>query len=71
MNDSTGDHEIFRIVQSMNEESSSEIRYGILADVNKIISDYYCELPLEQAVILLELSERIDDHFCREVEQSN
>jgi hypothetical protein len=37
----------------------------LLQDIDKIVTDLYHNLPLEQAVVLLTLDENIKEHFYR------
>ena len=69
--DSISDHPLARICdvsEDYTQQNALKTKYNVLSAVNKIIMDYYRELPLEQAVILIELSDRIDTLFYGEVE---
>ena len=69
--DSISDHPLARICdvsEDYTQQNALKTKYTVLSTVNKIIMDYYRELPLEQAVILIELSDRIDTLFYGEVE---
>lgn len=69
--DSISDHPLARICdvsEDYTQQNALKTKYTVLSAVNKILMDYYRELPLEKAVILIELSNRIDLHFYGEVE---
>lgn len=69
--DSISDHPLARICdvsEDYTQQNALKTKYNVLSAVNKILVDYYRELPLEQAVILIELSDRIDTLFYGEVE---
>lgn len=69
--DSISDHPLARICdvsEDYTQQNALKTKYNVLSAVNKILMDYYRELPLEKAVILIELSDRIDTLFYGEVE---
>lgn len=69
--DCVSDHPLARmcdVSEDYTQQNALKTKYNVLSTVNKIIMDYYRELPLEQAVILIELSDRIDTLFYGEVE---
>lgn len=69
--DSISDHPLTRICdvsEDYTQQNALKTKYNVLSAVNKILMDYYRELPLEKAVILIELSDRIDTLFYGEVE---
>ena len=52
----------------MNDKSNFEICYDILDEIQQILIGYHKELPPEEQKILVELSDRINNHFYGDVE---
>ena len=52
----------------MNDDSEFEICYTILAEINQIMLKYHKELPTEGQKILVEMADRISNHFYGDVE---
>lgn len=69
--DSISDHPLARICdvsEDYTHQNPMITQYNVLSAVTRILTEYYHELPLDKAVILIELSNRIDLHFYGEVE---